>query len=262
VASPEPTDEQLARLVVRVVAAFVALLLAGGIAAASSRLASDADDGAAGVASAEGGDGAGMRSLSSAGGGGGIGPLPGTPIATYVRSRAAALRAVPEGEERAAVVSFSGYRTVAEATAVVASVDGVEAEAVLLALPGGRPVRAAAGVDADDVVAEQRALAASEKAALEELLPSVTDADFRRQYQADIDRLAGLLAGPKDVGAVVHAVVVLGDGASLRRLAARPGVRLVDPGASAAVPGGGGAAVGLRPEETVRTGAPATRPAP
>jgi hypothetical protein len=255
VASPEPTDAQLARLVVRVLAAFVALLLAGGVAAASGRLAEASDDDGAGADG--GGVEAAVRSLAADGRG--IGPLPGTSVPAYVRARAAALAEVPDGEERAAVLSFAAYRTVDDAASVVAAVDGVEAEAVLLALPGGRPVRASAGVEAGDVVAEQRAQAAAEKAALEELLPTVTDDDFRRQYQEDIDRLAALLAGPEDVGAVVHGVVVVGDGDALRRLAARPGVRLVDPGRTATGPGPG-SAVALRPEETVRAGAPATRP--
>lgn len=253
-ASPEPTDEQLARLVVRVLAALIALVLAGGVASASGRLAADRGDGAAGDGSVA--DGA-VRSLSS--GGDGIGPLPGTPVERYVAARARVLADVPAGEKRAAIVSFDGYRTVADATAAVAAVDGVKAEAVLLALPAGRPVEVEMGAAGGDVVAEQRSQAAAEKAALEQLLPTVTDGDFRRQYQGDIDRLGALLTGPKDVAAIVHAVVVVGDGAGLRRLATRPGVRLVDPGRSATVPGPR-AAVGLRPEETVRTGAPSTRP--
>lgn len=254
-ASPEPTDEQLARLVVRVLAALVALLLAGGVASAGGRLAEAGGDGAA--ADDAGGDAA-ARSLSSVGDG--IGPLPQTPVERYVKARAEVLAGVPAGAQRAAIVSFEGYRTVADATAAVAAVEGVEAVAVLLALPGGRPAEVEVGAAAGDVVAEQRSQAAAEKAALEQLLPTVTDGDFRRQYQGDIDRLAALLAGPKDVTAIVHAVVVVGDGAALRRLAVRPGVRLVDPGRSATVPGPR-AAVGLRPEETVRTGTPSTRPA-
>jgi hypothetical protein len=240
-----------------VVAGFVALLLAGGIAAASNRLAtaSDDDDGGAGAGVAAGvGSGDGVGTLA-----GGIGPLPGSSVTAYVRSRSSALAGVGDGDTRAAVVSFAAYRTVAAARAEVEAVDGVEVEAVLLALPGGRPTSVDAGVDPSDVVADQRAQAASEKAALEELLPTVTDADFKLQYQADIDRLTALLARPGDVGPVVHAVVVVADGAALRRLAGRPGVRLVDPGPAARVPGPAGVA-GLRPEENIRAGVPATRP--
>jgi hypothetical protein len=88
----------------------------------------------------------------------------------------------------------------------------------------------------------------------------VTDEDFRRQYEADIARLAALLAAPKVVPPVVYAVVVVGPVDRLRAAAARPEVRLVDVGAGATAPGAGDA-VGLRPEETAQAGKPPTRPA-
>lgn len=249
-ASPEggPTDEQLARIVVRVLAAVIALTLAGGIASAAGQLAQgDTDETAADTV-------VGAGPLSPRGG---VGPLAGTAVATYVRSRAAALAVVPGGERRAAVVSFTAYRTPDEAREAVA---GLDARSLLLALPGGRPLEVAVDVDLGAIVSRQRDEAAAEKAALEQLLPTVTDEEFKRQYQADIERLGALLQAPPQVAPVVHAVLVLGTGDALRRTAKVPGVRLVDVGRDAEIPGVGEAA-GLRPEETNRAGVPPTRPA-
>jgi len=247
VASPEPTDEQLARLVIRVLGALLALLLAGGTASAAVRLnESDSAEDAEDVVVASG-------TLSPRGG---IGPLPGTAVAPYERAREQALVGVPAQERRAAIVSFAAYRTVDAALEAAA---GLERRALLLALPGGRPIEAPVDVDLATIVRRQREEATAEKRALEDLLPSVTDEDFRRQYQEDIDRLGELLAAPADVDEVVHGVLVVGTGDALRRTARVPGVRLVDPGRDAAVPGVGQAAA-LRPEETDRAGDPATRP--
>ncbi|HVF32693.1 MAG TPA: hypothetical protein VM933_06625 [Acidimicrobiales bacterium] len=245
-----PTDDQLARMVVRGLAALVTLTLAGGVASAAGRLA-DRPSGIEGAGDAVVGAGA----LSPRGG---IGPLPGTAVAAYERARAAALADVPSGERRAAVISFAGYRTVDAALEAVA---GLRAEALLVALPGGRPVQVPTTTDLVAVASGARREAAAEKKALEELLPTVTDQDFRRQYQDDIERLTAFLAAPSDagVGPVVHAVLVVGTGDALRRTARVAGVRLVDPGADAPVPGIGAAAA-LRPEETDRAGDPPVRP--
>lgn len=247
-AAPGPSDEQLARVVVRVLAALIALLLAGGVASAAGRLAE-------GDTSDETADDVlvGSGALSPRGG---VGPLAGTAVPTYVRSRAAALADVAGGERRAAVVSFDAYRTPDEAREAVA---GLDARSLLLALPGGRPLEVAVDVDLAGIVARQRDEAAAEKAALEQLLPTVTDESFKQQYQADIERLGALLQAPRQAGPVVHAVLVVGTGDALRRTAKVPGVRLVDVGRDAELPGVGEAA-GLRPEETDRAGVPPTRP--
>src|SRR4051794_25043992 len=105
----EPTDAQLARIVLRALAGVVALLLATGVATAVGRVA---DDGGGRDESAEDvvvGAGNGLVSLSPRGG---IGPLPGTAVPRYTRSRADPLRSVPKTGRRAAVVSFSEYETV------------------------------------------------------------------------------------------------------------------------------------------------------
>lgn len=254
-ASPDPTDEQLTRLVLRVLAGLVALTLAGGVASAAGRMADEPGSGS-GAATDAPVVGAGVLSPR-----GGIGPLAGTAVPAYERARSAALADVPGSERRAAVVSFAAYQSVDAAREAVA---GLRAEALLVALPGGRPVQVEVDADLEDVVADQRREAAAEKAALEDLLPTVSDEDFQEQYEADIERLSALLDAPKGAAGarpLVHAVLVTGTGDALRRTARVPGVRLVDPGADAEVPGVG-AAAGLRPEETVRAGEPPSRPVP
>ena len=235
-ASAEPTDEQLERLVVRALAALLALLLAGGVATAAVRLSEgDTDEEAADVV-------VGAGALSS-----GRGPLPGIALAPYLRERAAALDALAGAERRSAIVSFEAYR---ERDAALEATTGLERRALLIALPGGRSVEVNVDADLAAVVRRQRTAAADEKAAIEGLLPTVTDPDFRRQYEDDLERLEALLAAPADVDAIVHGVVVVGTGDALRRTARVPGVRLVDPDASS----------GLRPEERSRAGEPPTRP--
>lgn len=235
-ASAEPTDEQLERLVVRALAALLALLLAGGVATAAVRLSEGGTDEEAGDV------------VVGAGAVSGRGLLPGTAIPGYLRERSAALAGLAGAERRSAIVSFEAYR---ERDAALEATAGLERRALLIALPGGRSVEVAVDADIADVVRRQRAAAADEKSAIEDLLPTVTDPDFRRQYEDDLERLEALLAAPADVDAIVHGVVVVGTGDALRRGARVPGVRLVDPDASS----------GLRPEERSRAGEPPTRPA-
>jgi hypothetical protein len=248
----EPTDEQLARLVLRVLAALVALVLAAGVAAAAERVGEDGggrDEAAEDVVV---GGGSGPSSLSPRGA---IGPLPGTAVPRYVRSRVEPLQSLPDGTRRAAVVSFSGYRS---ADAARELVRGAQVASLLVALPGGRPSEVAPSEDLAALVARQRADATAEKKALEQLLPTVKDDDFKRQYEADIERLTALLAAPATGRDLVFGAVVVGSGERLRIIAHRPGVRLVDVGAGATAPKAGEAA-GLRPEETATAGEPAVR---
>ena len=240
-----PSDAQLARVVVRSLAAVIALVLAGGVASAAGRLGEDADEDASDVV-------VGRSSLSPRGG---LGPLPGTSVPSYLRAAEAARPSI-EGR-RAAVVSFAGYRTVAQATDVL---EGTDVVRWLVALPGGRPEELEADRDLAAWIAGQRDEAAAEKKALEELLPTVEDPDFQRQYRADIDQLAALLDAGTDRRDVVFGAVVVGPARTLLALADRPDVRVVDADGDATPPPVG-ATVGLRPEETIEAGDPPARPA-
>jgi hypothetical protein len=239
-------------MVLRAVGAVVALLLASGIASAAERVADEGgghDESAGDVVV---GTGTGPSLLSPRGG---IGPLPGTAVPRYVRSRAEPLQTVGAREERAAVVSFSGYKTVDAARELVR---GADVHSLFVALPGGRPTDVAPGEDLAALVTRQRSEAAAEKKALEALLPTVKDPDFKRQYEADIAQLTALLAAPTSVRDLVYGALVVGSGERLRIIAHRPGVRLVDVGAGAAAPKLGEAAA-VRPEETSTAGDPPVR---
>jgi hypothetical protein len=237
----DPTDAELARILLRVIAGLIALLLATGVASAATRLGNDATVAESDPALRLGDPGA-------------IGPLPGAPIATYIPERDQAL-AEAHGA-RAAVVSFAQFHSAADASRLVAPLVVLR---LLVAVPGGRAVEANPDEDLVSIASAQRDEAAREKAALEQLLPSVEDPDFARQYRADIERLTALLARPATARDLVFAVVVVDSSDRLRTLAARPDVRLVDVARGDRMPPRG-AAVGLRPEETVRADEPPSRP--
>jgi hypothetical protein len=240
-----PSDAQLARLILRTLAGVIALTLAGGIASAAGRLGDEGDESADDVL-------VGTGALSPRGG---LGPLPGTSVTAYVR---AATKELADAEgRRAAVVSFAGYRTPEQAAELV---DGADVVALLVALPGGRPQELAPDRDLAVWTKGQRDEASAEKRALEQLLPTVEDPDFKRQYQADIDHLAALLAVGSDRRDVVFGALVVGPSAALRSIGARPGVRMVDVDADATPPKSTNYE-GVRPEETIEAGQPPTRPA-
>jgi hypothetical protein len=247
-----PTDEQLARLVVRVLAGMIALVLASGVAVGAQRLAEDdraADDPGV-VSPGASGDLGGAPVL---GGPGTIGPLAGAPIATYLAGRADALARAQE--PRAAVVSFERYLSVADARKLLA---GLDASRLLVAFPGAHSVEAPLDVDLAALSSRVRKEATDERKALQQLLPTVEDPDFAAQYKADIARLDRLSSSSPPL-AVVHGAVVTAPADALRRLATTPGVRLVDIGPSASPPNPNGAWA-LRPEETAKAGEPPTRP--
>jgi ABC-type transporter Mla subunit MlaD len=85
------------------------------------------------------------------------------------------------------------------------------------------------------------------------------DKSFRDQFNADIDRLGKLLANLDPAKPVVFGFVVTASAPTLRTLAARPDVRLVDIFARHE-PESLQHVRGLRPDETVRAGEPRTRP--
>ncbi|HUP86141.1 MAG TPA: hypothetical protein VM143_10785 [Acidimicrobiales bacterium] len=241
-----PSDVQLARLVIRTLAAFTALTLAGGLASLAGRFADAPSDETASDTIV---DGAGIDPR------GGAGPLPGADVSAYVATSTGRLSEAKG--RRAAIVSFDEYRTPEEADALLGDVD---VRSLLVALPGGRPVVLAPHDDLAEVTKTQRDEATAEKKALEQLLPTVEDPDFTRQYQADIDRLGRLLAARADRDDVVFGAVVVASASDLRAMAATAGVRLVDVGSTAEPPKPTTFA-GLRPEEALEAGEPPTRPA-
>ncbi|HZQ27114.1 MAG TPA: hypothetical protein VFA94_05390 [Acidimicrobiales bacterium] len=239
-APPELSEEQARRLVLLAVGALVVFLLAASVAAVAAhrdrgQRASDQT-----VAS---GDDIGAST----------GPLPGTDLTTYVASRTGVL---PRAKGTwAAVVSFAGYASDADARARLRSVD---VQALLVAPPGGAP-EAVSG-DLGAWAQKARADAQEERANLQSMANTTDDTDFKAQFQADIARLDKLLAALNPNGPVVFGAVVVGQADDLRALASTAGVRLVDlvgrrPPASLAL------LRGVRPEEAVQAGRPPTRPA-
>lgn len=184
---------------------------------------------------------------------GGIGPPAGTEVNAYIDARRSAL-ATAAGD-RVAVVSLSAYTTEAAARAAVAP---GEVLGLLAAAPGGQP-----GVVTGDLsgwVQEQTAQARAEREEIQRLIPTVEDANFKRFYQAEFDRLNQVIAGSRPNGDLVFAVIVRASAADLQQIAGKGQVRLVDVGPDAR-PRPAGEYRGLRPEETERANQPDTRPA-
>jgi hypothetical protein len=178
------------------------------------------------------------------------GPATGTDIATYVAARASALRAARG--HTVAVVSFTQYRTKTDALALL---HGLDVAALLVVAPGGQPEV----VSGDLAVwaSAQRAGAAANRHEIQQLLPSVDDPSFRAFYVSEVSRLAVLMRADASAP-VVFGAVVSGLAAQERALGRRPEVRLVDPVGGVVPPFT--AVRGLRPEETVTSGTPDTRP--
>ena len=231
----EPSDRDLERLVLRAVAALVAVVLAAGVAVAVSR-------------SEDAGVGGGALARGDAGGAG-IGPASGADVAAFVADRRLALERATG--ERAAVVSFERYLTEGEAGALAG------ARALLVAGPGGEPAVVSDGVAAW-VVAERRR-ARDEASSLESLLATTDQADFADIYREDIDRYTALATLLEPDAPIVFAIAVVADAGRLRALGRDPAVRLVDVGDSSSLPDAGRIR-GLRPEERVRAGQPPYRP--
>ena len=234
----EDPDHAAAVRTLRLLVAAVALVLLAGVSALLSG-ALDEDDGA--------GD---APTLGEPG----PGPAPGEPVAAYLADRGAAL-ADAHGT-RVAVVSLTSYRPETAVTELVERAGGVEVEAYLAAVPGGRPEVVRDGISS--WVVETRAELQAERDEIAALLPTIEDpADpFVAGYTEDLVRLEAQLVHLDPAGDLVFGVVVRGDAEALRRLAQRPEVRLLDlvDGDDVAT------ANGLRPEETETAGTPPTRP--
>ncbi|HEX7167993.1 MAG TPA: hypothetical protein VF230_13530 [Acidimicrobiales bacterium] len=238
-AAAEPRDAELAAVVIRFLGAVIALVVAAAVVAVATRVEDDAGgEGAAGVAAERGGE-----------------PARGTAVASYVDRRAGALDALGSGGPQAAVVSFGRYVTADAAGDLLAD---VSVRALLVAAPGGAPGPVGPG-GVEAWAAAEREGALAEIAELERLIPTTQDAAFVEQYRADIERLR-VLAAADAAGPVVFGAVVVGPAPTLRALARRPEVRLVDPAGSPSPPALDRVS-GLRPEETVTVGDPPERPA-
>lgn len=156
-------------------------------------------------------------------------------LASYLRERRQALAAADGDEERIAVVSLGDYLTGEEAAAVL---EGVEVLELRLRVPAEEqdPFAAEVGDEAiPDVVAaavrDVRDEVASEEEQIRELLESgtVDDPEYEEFYRAELDRLAAIRSLIDSGAATVYGAVVRGTVADLRAVAARDGVRLVDP---------------------------------
>jgi hypothetical protein len=225
----------------------LAAVLVGLVVITVTKLVRADDGGAAPAASAPGGASTAGGAVVS------IGPAPGLPVNAYVDGRRAAL--ADATGTRLAVVSFPTYLQDAAARKLVAS-DRVDVIALLVAPSGGAPDVVAGSMER--WAADVRKDAAAERAGIAELLPTVDDPVFAAFYRDELVRLDALAKATSADGAVVFAVAVRASASELRRLA-QLDVRLVDVAASAKA-AGGITYVGLRPEETVRTGTPDLRP--
>jgi hypothetical protein len=234
------TDEERARTqrdVVRLLAAFAVFVIAAGIVF----LATHHRGGGSGAGGALASD-----SIDA------IGPVPGIQLAAYTQRRQVALGNVHT--PRAAAASFSQYTTEADARRLL---QGFDVRALLVAAPGSEP--GAAHGPLNQWVDQARKDAAEQKAQFEGYLKDTKDPDFIKQYQAEVVRLDKLAKTLAPGGPIVFGAVVVADPAALHRLATTTGVRLVDVAAADTIPADGNIH-GLRPEETVRAGTPATRP--
>lgn len=193
------------------------------------------------------------EATNSASAGGAIGPGSGADVGAYLDARKQALAAATG--ERMAIVSFDTYASETDARAKVTS---THVQALLAAAPGAHPSVVTDGLDAWSK--NQRATDESERNEIRKLLPTVEESDpFKPFYESELVRLDAAIASVSASSDVVFGLVVRGSAEALKTLAATPGVRLVDVGEAAeAEPD----AVyrGLRPEETVKVGQPATRP--
>ncbi|MHB8665080.1 MAG: hypothetical protein ACYDH6_20570 [Acidimicrobiales bacterium] len=181
------------------------------------------------------------------------GPEAGTDLASYVRTRRAAVAQL--GAPGWAVVSFDRYTTVALVRRLAGS---MKVGALLVATPGGFPDTIAPSDGAvKNWVAATRGQAASDAKGLRQMLSTAGDPQTVAEFRADLVRLAVVAkvdaSAPIVFGAVIYAAPDL-----LRQLQGATGVRLIDP-VGATLPDLSGIA-GVRPEETGQARTPPTRP--
>lgn len=149
-----------------------------------------------------------------------VGPAPGTDIAAYAADRHATI--LEDQKASAAIISFNKYLL---DTDPPAALNGMTIKRYLVAAPGGKPAVT------DDVAVwrkQQRAAAERERKGIMDIIPTVGDPEYLKQYQADL-QLWNRMIQELDRGvAVVFGVVVQGSYDQIRRTVAHPAVRLVD----------------------------------
>jgi hypothetical protein len=164
-----------------------------------------------------------------------VGPVIGQDLDEYVTERLEVLAtAEDDGENRAAIVSFSSYVTVAEAVTLVP--DGFEITLVQIRVPAENedPVEVVTDgeveADVSAVIKQERDRIADEEDEFRRLLDSgtVTDPDFKELYENEVERLSSTRHLLDSGAATVFAVVVEGSLDELRLLAEQDGIRLVD----------------------------------
>ncbi|MEY2590204.1 MAG: hypothetical protein QOJ67_2188 [Acidimicrobiaceae bacterium] len=191
---------------------------------------------------------------------GSIGPPAGADIAGYRTTRQAMLAPVGDADRRVAVVSFTRYRTEAEAASVLPTTGAsVDVLARLVAVPGAMPEMVIGSLT--DWAADETARVAEERSRIAELAPTVSDPEFSTFYASELVRLGAVAAAIDPGGPIVYGYVVVGKGADLRALAARAAVRLVDVGGSDRFDAKDTFRAPL-PDEVSTIADPQTRPAP
>jgi hypothetical protein len=229
--------QQAVGLIVRFVAAGLAVILAAGVALLLTRDDDEFDFG-------------GDVTLVNA-----IGPLSGRDVPNYIFERQRDLKAATD--VRAAVLSFAAYTKETDARKLV---EGLNVRALIVAAPGGRATVVTG--DLETWADQARQDAASERAEFERLLPTYDakeEQEFLQDAKVQIARLQKVEKAASADGEVVFAVVLVAPAKELQRLSQTTGVRLVDVGPGPAVPAMTRVR-GIRPEETIVTGDPLTRP--
>ncbi|MGH2720929.1 MAG: hypothetical protein ACRDJO_04920 [Actinomycetota bacterium] len=198
-----------------------------------------------------------------------VGPQVGASVGAHIEKRRAELRKIASARPKDAswaVASFDAYR---EPEAVLSLLSGrtLSVAAFQQRVPAPRfPAETVpVGGDPVGVVLERRAGAAvaagleRQRAALEGLLPTVTDASYRRVYEAEAARLDEAAKLLRTKPATVYALVVRGSNDALSKLSRTPGVRLVDVADDPAATPSTHTFHGLLPDDlrVATTGAPA-----
>ncbi|HEX9765819.1 MAG TPA: hypothetical protein VGA36_03585 [Nitriliruptorales bacterium] len=199
------------------------------------------------------GEATGSRSDALAGGAQVVGPVSGEGVRSYIDDRHAELAALPADETRLAVISFAEYVTPEEALVGVPAGARIHVAQLRIPAAGEEPFQTEVA-DNDVIGSIERGLAApmaafaEEEAALEELIPTVTDPEFKTAYERDLEELRVIRNLVNSGAGTVFAVVVEAPVRDLQALLALDSVRLVDvaPGEAHAASSG---FFGLLPED-------------